>query len=45
MDTLEEIKHRADSWYDFMLSEADKAVQEAWNGAAPLPQQIENSPQ
>ncbi|TCS35154.1 hypothetical protein EDC30_11169 [Paucimonas lemoignei] len=44
MDTLEEIKQRADSWYDFMLSEVDKAVQAAWNDAAPAPQQKDISP-
>lgn len=45
MDILEEIKHKADSWYDFMLKEVDKAVQEAWNRTTPLPSKDETSPQ
>jgi hypothetical protein len=34
MDGLDDIKRKADSWYEFMLSEADKAVQKALEDAA-----------
>lgn len=37
MDELEMIKHRADSWYELLLIEVDKAVRTAVENAATSP--------
>jgi hypothetical protein len=44
MDSLDDIKRRADSWYDLMLAEVGKAVEKAFGDAARPPDPPQDTP-